>query len=121
MADKMITRSDFLSYIQAFEARLDTRVGAVVHRLNLADQRFHQMDQRVDGFEKRMRAQFDETRNLIRLSLAELKVLRETSDRGVDDDRRDSRADKVMPKAKPTRAKSSVKRSQKDGAAARSR
>jgi hypothetical protein len=68
MADEMMKRSEFLEYMQAFEER----------------------------FTNRMDVQFEETRGLIRLSLEGLEALRETTERGFADVRRENHENRTL-------------------------
>jgi hypothetical protein len=67
MADEMIERSEFLEYMKAFEERFD----------------------RID-------VQFEETRGLIRLSLEGLAGLRDTTERGFGDVRRENNENRTL-------------------------
>lgn len=68
MAAEMLTRSEFLEYMKAFEER----------------------------FNSRMTVQFEETRALIRLSLEGLDALRETTERGFAEIRRENHDNKTL-------------------------
>lgn len=64
----VITRTEFLEYMEAFEARLNNR-----------------FDEEFGAIRGSMKIQFEETHALIRLSLEGLEALRETTERGFVD------------------------------------
>jgi hypothetical protein len=96
-AGEMIQRSEFLEYMEAFEERLNARF----------DEKLHALDEKLEaglggvhaglgGLEHRMKIQFEETRGLIRLSLEGLDALRETTERGFADVRRENQDNKTL-------------------------
>ena len=97
MADKMIERSEFFEYMQAFEERFNGRMQAFEQRIN----------SRVD-------VHFDETQRLVRLSFEAIDALRETTDRGFADLRRDNHENKTLLEAALTHVRTRVDRLERD-------
>ena len=90
----MIQRSEFLEYMEAFEERLNARFDEKLHAL---DDKLHgSLHAGLGGLEHRMNIQFEETRGLIRLSLEGLDALRETTERGFADVRRENQDNKTL-------------------------
>ena len=116
MADQM-TRQEFADYMMAFERRLDARFAHIDQQFAQVDQQFAQVDRRFAQVDQRftqvdqqfavidrqfaavgqlftdlkqsMTVQFEDVRRDIRFSLEAVTSLREMTERGFDDMRRE--------------------------------